>query len=335
MPLASGLGSQFGFAKESTYGTVVTPNRFFEFDSEGFALDQTYQDAIGLRAGRTFMPSGRMRRTTRQAGGGVPFDIPTKGLGAVLDLMHGLTPTVVQQAATTAYLQTHLVGTSQPNKSITAQVNKPTSQAADTPFTYPGTVLTGFGLSLDVGGVAKGQATFDAKDELTPTTTPAGPALATATYPAGVTSFLGTGVGVSITMAGASVAVARSISINWTQPYKTDRFFIGSDPTKARPIPNGIAQTTGQLELEFFDGTAYGQFRAGDPLAIVLTLQNNLIASPYYEKLVVTISAAQVRGSSPQVSGPDVLDITVPFTAGDNGVDTPVKYEYTSTDTAV
>jgi hypothetical protein len=175
MGLASGLGSQFGLAKESTYGTVVTPDHFYEFDSESLTRQPTYQDSVGLRSGRTFQPAGRSVPTTRQAGGDVPMDVPTKGYGAILDHMHGLTVTPAQQGVTTAYKQTHLVGTSQPNKSATLQVNKPDASASDHAFTYPGSVLTQVAWSCDVGGLLKATHTFDSVDESTGVT-----ALATA-----------------------------------------------------------------------------------------------------------------------------------------------------------
>ncbi len=335
MPLASGLGSQFTLAKETGgYGTQLVGTKAFEFDSESFALDQTFQDGIGLRANRTFMPSGRMRQTTRQAGGAIPMDVPTKGFGSILDLMHGLVVAPVQQGATPAYLQTHAIGTSQPNKSATLQFNKPTSQGVDTAFTYPGSVLTAASFTIDTAGLLKANLTWDSMDERTLTTTPAGLALATASYPTGVTSWVGT-VGASVTMAGVAVAVARSVSLEWTQPYKEDRFFLGTTGTKLKPIPNGLATTTGTLALEFYDAVAYGQFRAGTPLAIVFTFENDVISGAFKEKIQFTISAAQVRGSSPQVDGPDVLDVSVPFVAGDNNVAAPLEVIYQSTDLAL
>jgi hypothetical protein len=68
MGLASGLGSQFGLAKEVTYGTVVTPDHFYEFDSESLTRQPTYQDSVGLRSGRPvvrYRPHARRAATCR------------------------------------------------------------------------------------------------------------------------------------------------------------------------------------------------------------------------------------------------------------------------------
>lgn len=336
MGLASGLGSQFGLAKESTFATVVTPNRFFEYDQEGLGLDQNYQDGVGLRANRMFQPSGRMRKTTRAVNGGtVPMDVPTKQFGAVLDLMHGLTVTPTQQGGTTAYKQTHNIGTSQPNKSATIQVNKPTSQGVDVPFTYPGGVLTAMAFSIDADGYLKVTPTFIAQDELTPDTTPAGPALATATYATGIKPWVGVETGTVVTMGGTPVAVCRSANWTWTQPFKDDRWFLGTGGTRQKPIPNGFATVEGTLDLEWYDTSAYLAFRSGAAIALSFAFDGDVISGAYKDNITFTMSAIQPRGGSPQVGGPDVLDLSVPFRAGDDGTNPPLKIEYTSTDTAL
>jgi hypothetical protein len=174
MTLASGLGSQLGAAKETTWATVVTPTRFFEFNSESLNRTPAYQESVGLRANRMFQPASRVVQTTRTAGGDIALDVPTKGYGFWLDLLHGLTVTPVQQASTPAWKQAHLVGTSMPSKSATLQVNKPDSGGNDHPFTYPGSVVTGATWSCDVGGLLTSTVTVAAQDELTPASTPGG-----------------------------------------------------------------------------------------------------------------------------------------------------------------
>jgi hypothetical protein len=124
MTLASGLGSQWGSRRRRPSARPVTVDKFYEFDSAGLALDQNYNDGVGLKANRMFQPSGRMLQTTRSAGGDVPMQVPTKLFGTILDLMHGRRHAGAA-GRHAAYLQTHNVGTSQPNKSATMQVNKP------------------------------------------------------------------------------------------------------------------------------------------------------------------------------------------------------------------
>ncbi|MDP2712309.1 MAG: phage tail tube protein [Solirubrobacteraceae bacterium] len=334
MTLASGLGTQFGLTKEATYGTQLAATKFFEIDSAEASLDQAYQDGVGLKANRMFAPAGRMRATTRQGAVSTPMDVPTKGFGAILDLMHGLTPTVVQQEDTDAYLQTHIIGTSMPNKSATLQLNKPTTDAVDVPTTYPGSILTAASFAIDAAGLLKATLTWDAMDERTPATTPAGLALAAAAYPTGVTSWLGT-VTVVITMNGVPVATCQSMTLDWAQGYRTDRWFLGSGGLKKRPIPNALQAVTGNLELEWFDTTAYALFRSGAKIAVSFDFANDVIEDDYLEQIVFALSDVQLRGGSPGIQGPDVLAATVPYVAGDNGTDPPLQITYQSTDTAI
>jgi hypothetical protein len=66
---STGLGSQIGFKKETTWATAVTVDKFFEYESESLSLTREYYDGLGLRAGRTFAPSARTRGTTRARAG--------------------------------------------------------------------------------------------------------------------------------------------------------------------------------------------------------------------------------------------------------------------------
>src|SRR5438132_12076695 len=91
MAIGSGLGSQFGFEKEAAYGTYKAPGKFLEYNSETMNLNRNFLMSQGLRASRLFQSGGRRSPTTRQAAGTVVFEVPTKGFGPLLNLLHGLT----------------------------------------------------------------------------------------------------------------------------------------------------------------------------------------------------------------------------------------------------
>jgi hypothetical protein len=327
MALASGLGSQLGIKKETTYGTAVTVDKFYEFDSDSLNLAQSYQDSVGLKAGRTIQPSGRMLQTTRGVAGDTPMQVPTKLFGTILDLM--------QQAATAAWLQTHPIGTTQPNKSATIQINKPDTGGNDHSFTYPGGVLTSVAFSCDAGGVLTVTLTWDARDETTPSTTPAGAALASASYATGVTSWVGSGTGVVLNVNGSNYGSAKSWSLTWTQPYYTDRYYMGSGGLKGKPIPNGFATLNGTIAGDWDAETLYLLYRTGAIIDIFADFQGNTIASTYKEQIKFDTTAVQLRGDSPNVGGPDVLSQSINFMGGDNGSVAPLTITYMSTDVAV
>lgn len=319
---ASGLGSQFGLKKEGTWGSAETVAVFYEFENETLSLEPTYYDSAGLRAGRTFAPSSRTRQTTRTAGGAVAMEAPTKLLGHILDLMVAgtVTPVVDSGAAATS---TFNVGSSVPDKSATLQVNKPTTQAANTAFTYPGCVLSEAAFSLEMGGALMLNTTWIARDETTPATTPAGAALATASYTDGIACWVHTDT-LTLTIGGTAAAAVTGINWTWTQPYKADRFFLNSSGVIAKPIPNGLATIAGTMTAEWYDATHYARFRSGEFAELVFAVAHpTAITGAHYPTFTNTFTAMQTRGTSPQVSGPDILTQSIPFVCKDNGTSAP------------
>lgn len=327
---SAGIGSQFGAKKETTWGTPVTVDKFFEFESESLALERNYFDGLGLRANRTFAPSNRTKATTRLAGGDLQVVFPQKLGGFFLDLM--VAPTITPVVATgTAFNSTFLIGASVPTKSATLQVNKPQTGGTDKAFTYPGSMLVGAAFSMETGGVLTATFTWACKDETTPDTTPAGAALATATYVAG--NDIWPHQEMTVTYAGGSVPVT-GVNWTWTQPFAAERFFLDGSATRAKPIPNGLATVTGTMTSEYFDNTFYSAFRSGAFASLVCTATGTTaISGAEFPTFTNTFSAIQIRGSSPQVAGPDLLNLSVPFVAKDDGVATaPWVAIYKSTD---
>lgn len=329
---SAGIGSQFGAKKETTWGTAVTVDKFFEFESESLALERNYYDGLGLRANRTFAPSNRTKATTRMAGGDLQVVFPQKLGGFFLDLM--VAPTITPVVATgTAFNSTFLIGASVPTKSATLQVNKPQTGATDKAFTYPGSMLVGATFSMETGGVLTSTFTWACKDETTPETTPAGAVLATATYVAG--NDIWPHQEMAVTYAAGAVPVT-AVTWTWTQPFAAERFFLDGSATRAKPIPNGLATVTGTMTSEYFDNTFYGAFRSGAFASLVCTATGTTaITGAEFPTFTNTFSAIQIRGSSPQVGGPDLLSLSVPFVAKDDGVATaPWVSVYKSTDSA-
>jgi hypothetical protein len=329
---STGLGSQFGAKKETTWGTAVTVDKFFEYESESLSLTPNYYDGLGLRAGRTFGTASRTKKTTRQAGGDVSIVFPQKLGGFFLDLM--VAPTITPIVATgSAYNSTFNIGASVPNKSATLQVNKPTTAGVDTAFTYPGAVLRSAAFSMEVGGVLTATFSWVVKDETTPGTTPAGASLATATYVSG--NDVWAHQDFALTYSGGAVPVT-AINWTWEMPRADSRFFLDGSGTIANPIPNGLATVSGTMSSEYFDQAFYTAFRSGAFASLVATATGTTaISGSEFPTWTNTFSAIQIRGSSPQVAGADLLTLDVPFVAKDDGVaNAPWVSVYKSSDSA-
>ena len=324
----AGIDAQLGFKKETTYGTAVTVDTFAEFDSETLTRQQQFLSSTGLRAGRAVPSIKRHNATTRGAGGGLSLKVPTKGFGPWLNLLHGNTVTPTQQAATTAYLQTHNIGTSVPwNKSLTVQVGKPSTSGTVQPFTYSGVKATSVTFSCDLGAELVANFDLDAQDVVTST------ALATASYPTGVGSFDFTEG--TVLLGGSTVGLVSSASVTVPLPQKTDRYGLGASALKSQPILNDYVRPTASLSLEFTDLTAYNMFANGTEVAFDMKFEGAIIASTYKETFRIQGAACKVVGDTPSVGGPDVLSITCPVEIYDDGTNPPVVITYMSTDTAI
>lgn len=325
----SGLGASLGAATETTYGTGVAVDHFYEFENESVQLTKEFLLSSQLRAGRMFQSSSRRIATTRAGGGTIAMEVPNKGFGLWLNQLHGNTVTPVVQGATTAYLQTHNIGTTDPfSKSCTVQIGRPDVGGVIRPFTYPGSKVTGLQFSAATGAFLTTQITLDSQDETTGT-----PALATPVYPTGLRSFTFTqGV---VTIDGVNAALVSSATLTISEPQATDRYFLGNTGLKGRPIVNGYFTADLQMTVDFADLTYYNKFTSGAISTVVLDFIGPVIAGAFNEEIKITLSAVGWNGDTPNAAGPDILQQNVPVVVLDDGTNPPVQIAYTSTDTVI
>lgn len=332
MAIGSGLASQVGMKKETVaYGTRAVPDLFFEFESEGGVRQQKYLESRMLRSGRFYQSAPRRILTTRDAQVTLNGEVPIKGMGSFFDLMHGNTVTPVQSGATTAYVQTHNI-TGDPNKSATIQVGKPDTGGAAAsgtirPFDYLGCMLSGTTFSCAVDDWLKFALTFDAQDEDTAQT------LATASYATLLEGFHFQQCTVTINGVVQNLttgSLVKSMSLDLSTPRATERYGLRSTALKAKPILNDYSAGAGSLGFEFTDMTQYALFTAGTKVPVIIDFTSATMAGtavPY--RLTFTMASCQFTGTTPAVSGPDLLDFEAPFVILDDGTNPPVVIAYT------
>lgn len=331
MAIGSGLSAQLGLKKETTYATRVVPTAFYEFESEGGARQQKYLESRQLRSGRFFQSGSRRIMTTRDAAVTVGAEVPNKGFGVFLDLLHGNAVTPVIQGATTAYLQTHNM-TGDPTKSATIQVGKPDTGGTIRPFDYTGSMVTAASFSCNVDEWLKFSYSFDSNDEDTSQT------LATASYPTSLEGFgfqQATATVNGVVQNLTTGSLVKSMSVDLAMPRAVERYGLRSNAVKAKPILNDYTTGTGSLGFEFTDTTQYGLFTNGTKVPLILDFTSSSMAGtafPY--RITFTFAQVQFTGTTPSVGGPDILSYDAPFSILDDGTNPPVKIEYMSTDSA-
>ena len=90
MAIGTGLSAQLGVKAETTYGTPVVVDRFFEFESEAIAIDIAKVDAPLLGGGR-FLRADRTKTFLRGAGGPINFGpVMNKNFGLIFGSMASL-----------------------------------------------------------------------------------------------------------------------------------------------------------------------------------------------------------------------------------------------------
>ena len=322
------LLSQVGLAKETAYGTAVTPSRFFEFTSEGLKPAVARLESKGIRAGARAFRNDRSQPVPKGAAGSLEFEVPTKGFGFWLE--HLLGGSVTTSGPTDSnYTHTAQIG-SLYGKGLTAQVGRPFNPSETVqPFTMSGGKVTSWSLSIERDGFLMCSVELDFGTHTTAT------ALATATYPAGFLQFPWASAGISI--GGTGVCVTK-FEIKVDNGLQTDNYMICNNTTKHEPVEAGLRKIEWSAECEFTDMTQANRVlsttRAGMLAPIVATfLGSEAHGGTTLPQLLVTLPAARFDDGLPEVKGEDPLMLSLSGIGTDDGTaTTALQVAYRTTD---
>ena len=316
---------QLGVKTESSVGTAVVVDRFFEYDSESIAESYGRTEGDPLRVGSSFVRSDRFTPYISGAAGTINMAVMTKGFGWWL--AHMLGGTATSGPTDSAYTHTGTEG-SLYGKSFTCQVNRPfhpsgTNQA----FTYAGCKVASWTLSNSVDSNLMAELNIDAASVATATS------LASASYPTGMDNF--TWAGGVVTIGGSSYDVTE-FSVSGDNGLNVDRRQIRGNTAKKE-------QTSHRREASFsisadFDSLtqrnrAASVTRAGALAAITGVWTGPiLIGATTYPKLTVTIPAARFDEWSGATEGTDGIEQSLSGAVRYDGSNSPITIEYVSAD---
>ncbi|MEU1122129.1 phage tail tube protein [Streptomyces sp. NPDC005899] len=325
MAIGSGLGAQVGIAAETTYGTFVAPAKFIEFTKESLQLKKTTAQSAGIAAGRLVPLSSRRVVTQRQASGSLEMEVTNKAMGVLLQSLMGTTVTPAQQAATSAYLQTHILADTA-GKSLTIQKGVPLTTGVVTRKNFLGCKVISAEFSCEVGGMLTASFEIDSKDVEETSV------LASASYPAMAPFHFGqmslkTGVYASEVARNG----VRKVSIKIERPQATERFYAGAAGLKAEPIANDQVKITGSIEMDYVDTILDDLHTSDAATALVWDFTGPLIAATHFERFTIKLPAIRFDDAPPTVEGFDVVKPTLSFTGLYDGTN-PTVIEYMSTD---
>ncbi len=328
MPYGSGLGASLGVKAESAYGTYAAPDRFLS----GFGNvkhEQTAVELTGVQAGR-IAPLDEI--VTDYGGTGrLEVDVLTTKFGLLLQHLFGTTVTPAQQAATAAYLQSHTWGDNF-GKSLTMQVGIPNTAGTVLPYTGVGGKITQAEFSCGIGEYLK--ASFDLDFQKVVDTE----SLASPSYPTGQTGFPFTQMALKLGTYDSEAAVSgvKGVTLTIARPMDGERKYAGNLGLKSEPIPNGFVEVTGSVEVDVVTQADFlDRFVDHSSTSMVWEFVGATIASTYKNTIRFRLPKVYFSGDIPEVTGPEVQSVSVPFKAFYDSTNGLVSAQYMSTDTAV
>lgn len=328
MAVKSGLGASLGFAKETTYGTYATVTRFVPFRSETITLEQDYVESGGLQAAVLAQNEGLVEQTTARLSGGIEFDWMTKGMGLILDQLHGNTITLTGSGD--AKTQVHNIGATAPDgKSLSLQVGAPDVAGTVQPKTGTGNVVTAIEWEIEQGGILT--CSLDIAGQNVVFTQ----GLATPVYPSGFGVFGFKNA--SLLLDGADPGtIVTAVRIRLELPRKTDRFGLNGTGLAAEPITNEKIKVSGSFTAEFKGLGQVNAFKDATTRSLTLECEGRgEIETGVPPSTKFEIAAMKTKGGIPTVSGPDVISQDIAFDAYVSGANPLLAITYVSSDTAI
>lgn len=325
-----GLGSQFGYAKETTYGTYKAPNRWCEYlPGETLKRNQQYLRPAGLAAGVQVARGKRTQATGRDAGGACSMEVPDNMFGGLLYLLHGEeegTAKPTQEETTKIWKQEHKIGVTDPSKkSVTVQLGKPNIEGEVKPYSYLGSILTACQFGLNVEGWLTAAFTFDAQDETK------AEALGTFAPTTGTTGFTWNNAVVKVN--SVEQKFVRGFTLGLTRPADTNRRYLGN-VLKAQPLTNAFAQYTLSLIVDYQAETLYEFFTKGEATKVEISIPGRTVEAKKTE-IKFLMEEARFEGDTPNVKDAGALAQEIPLFGEYNGSVAPVVITYKSEDTAL
>lgn len=310
-PVAVGLNSYFGCAEESTYGTGLTPDRFYPIESEGVELKKQSINSKSMIPGKFAQLLDRRVVTKTWGEGDLNMEVTTSGMGRMFKHALG-NVTVTRQGSTAAYLQTFTVGTVL-GKGLSSQkvLRDPASNVVKT-LTLYGTKVNTIEFKNSVGDMLEcalnliGRQMLDSVSPATPS------------YSAnGLFSFQQG----ALTLGGSTLGTVKNFDVKLDNKLKTDRDYIGSGGLMAEPVDNAdFKEVSGGLGVDFVSGDAvYAAYRDDTDLALVITYTGPVIVttpSVINSYFKITVPNLKLDGDTPKIGGPDEISLDAKFSAG-------------------
>lgn len=305
---------QVGIKTETTVGTAVTPDKFYEFNSESLTFNQEYIESAGIRKGRNTLTKRRPGR--KGVEGDIVMELVNKGQGTWWKHALGSVTTSTPGGATNA--RDHLCKVaSLLGDSLTIQVGREDYAGSVQPFTYSGCKINSWEVSAEADGIPTASFSIDGMNETTAT------ALASASYPSDIEPYVFTEGAVEL---DGNAYEVRSFTLSGDNSLETDRYRIGSG-VKKEQLAQEFRRWEGSMTIDFSGLTDYNRYIAQTQVPFQATFTSaDEIESGFNYALTIELPAIEFNGTTPTVDSLAAPVIELPFVVIDTGdSDGPVQ----------
>lgn len=317
MAIGSGAGAYFGIKKETTWGTYAAPTLFLPGNANMQPQHQV-QSVGGYAAAGRLSPLDEIE-TLLWGTGHYEGEVLRDGFGVLLQHIMGGNAIAVQQAATTAYLQTHVLGDNY-GKGLSAQLVVPNTAGTLNPFTGYGGKVTQASFSCAKGEklMVSTDFVFKKVDQLQS----AAAAGYTATQSSLPFNFTQMTLKLGTYGAEASVQGVKGVTVNIGRSMNSDdAFYAGNTGYMAEPVMSAsdlesMLPVTGTVDVDLVTkADFYDRFANHTSTSLVWDFTGPIIASTYSYQFTLTLPKVYFDVSAIELSGASVISASIPFTA--------------------
>ena len=339
MAIGSGLGSQCGFATESSaWATRAAADHFIPFTGWDIQKVSERATSSGIRAGSTQEILGQHVETHEYGVATLECEVQTKTMGLLIQSIMGAAaaPTLIGETGS-SYSQTHTLSAISPGdkRSLTIQGGTPlrsggTAQCKE----LTGARCISAEFSCEVGGALEAVFEFVGKKY------DGSQALATASYTAGTIPFRfkdGT-VKTGTYSSEAALEGVRKMSVKFERSIDEPFWFGSAGLMGSEPVLNGFTQITGSLSADYTTATK----AALEDRALALTstsvvwefVGSTAISGSNYPTFRITLPGTVFESKVAVPDGVQEITVDYDFKSFDDGTNTPSIY-IVSADTAL
>jgi hypothetical protein len=319
--MATTQDSSVGIGKESTYGTSVTPTRWYEFTEEKIEFKPMRKQGKGLRVGGRLARSGRRVTTALEATGELDLEAVSKGMGLLLEGALGTGVSTLVSSG--VYQQNFYIGDTL--NSFTVQKGLVQEDGTVTPYTFTGMVVSDWEITSTKDEIVTCKFSFDGNGGFSNSTTYTAPSYPTTpslfTFTQGVLASGTFTAPTTTTLASGTTTIANVTEFS----IKGDNKLTGGMRTYGSAGKRGTKPragdrsdgVNGKVKVILTDTTWRDASFNDTDVSMILTFTSGEALTTGFATLQIAIPVARLEPETPTSNSGEVIETDYTFTVLD------------------